>query len=109
LLRQESILDLFYSYLRTRSTQEESREYFETSLLPEITRVLTESIQYTCLDESEQEKLSSTLNQLFVEEFCDYLYNEVGLYERGKGMNNEEFADFIAQQTLLFSYLKREE
>lgn len=109
LLRQESILALFYSYLRTRSTQEESRAYFETSLLPETTRVLTENIQYTCLDESEQEQFSNTLNQLFVEEFCDYLYNEVGLYEKGKAMNNEEFADFIAQQTLLFSYLKREE
>jgi hypothetical protein len=109
LLRQESIITLFYSYLRTRSTQAESKDYFESSLLPEITRVLTDNIKYTCLDENEQQALSDNLNQLFLNEFTDYLYNEAGLFEKGKSMDNQDFADFIAQQTLVFAYLKKED
>jgi len=109
LLRQESIITLFYSYLRTRSTEAESRNYFESSLLPEITRVLTENIKYTCLDENEQQVLSQNLNQLFLNEFTDYLYNEAGLYEKGKGMDNQDFVDYIAQHTLIFAYLKKDD
>jgi hypothetical protein len=109
LLKKESIIDLFYSYLRTRSSEAESKDYFESSLLPEITHVLTENIKYTCLDEDEQIELSENLNQLFLNEFADYLYNDAGLYEKGKNMDNQEFADYIAQQTLIFAYLKKEE
>jgi hypothetical protein len=62
LMKQESITSLFYSYLRTRSTETESREYFESSLLPEISRVLVDNIKYTCLDESQQKVLTDNLN-----------------------------------------------
>lgn len=109
LLKKESIINLFYSYLRTRSTEAESKDYFESSLLLEITRVLIDNIKYTCLDENEQQILSNNLNQLFLNEFTDYLYNEAGLYENGKNMNNLDFADYIAQQTLIFAYIKKED
>jgi len=109
LLQKESIINLFYSYLRTRATEAESKDYFESSLLPEITRVLIDNIKYTCLNENEQQVLSDNLNQLFLNEFTDYLYNDAGLYENGKNMNNQEFADYIAQQTLTFAYIKKED
>jgi hypothetical protein len=108
LMRLESITGLFYSYLRTRSSEAESRAYFESSILPEITRELTDNIRYTCLDEIQQQELTDNLSQLFINEFSDYLYHEAGLYEKGKLMGNQDFTDFIAWQTLAFTYLKRE-
>ena len=108
LLRQESVTGLFYSYLRTRSSETESRAYFESSLLPEITRVLTDNIRYTCLEESQQQALTDRLSQMYLDEFSDFLYCEAGLYEKGKLMGNQDFSDFIAQQILLFAYHKRE-
>lgn len=108
LVQRESITNLFYSYLRTRSTEADSKDYFESALLPEITRVLTDNIKYTCLNESQQQELSDNLRQLFLNEFSDYLYHEAGLFEKGKLMGNQDFADFIAQQTLAFAYIKRE-
>jgi len=109
LLQQERITGLFYSYLRTRSTEEESRAYFETSMLPEIISVLSENIRFTCLDEERQQQLTDNLTHLLSDGLADYLYQEAGLYERGKTMTNTDFADFIAQEVLRFTYLKKEE
>ncbi len=109
LVQLESITGLFYSYLRTRSTEAESREYFEAYILPDITSVLAQNIKYSCLDETQQQQLTDNLSGLFLNGFADYIYNEVGLYELGKTMTNTDFADFIAQHTLIFAYLKKEE
>jgi hypothetical protein len=109
LTKLDSIAGLFYSYLRTRSSEAESREYFDASILPEITSVLAQNILYTCLDATQQQQLTDNLSQLFLTGFADYLYNEVGLYEKGQGMGNTDFADFIAQHILMFAYLNKEE
>lgn len=61
LLKSESITDLFYSYLRTRSSEAESKAFFESDILPEIIRVLSTGIKYTTLDETEQQELSDRM------------------------------------------------
>ena len=109
LLQQERITGLFYSYLRTRSTEAESRAYFEASILPEIISVLSENIRFTCLDEARQHLLTDNLTQLLSGGLADYLYHEAGLYELGKTMNNTDFAEFIALHVLMFTYLRKEE
>ena len=109
LLQDESITNLFYSYLRTRSNEAESRDYFESNILPAIITILSSNINYPCLDKIQQQELSNSLSDVFNFEFIDYLYNEVKLYEQGKYLSNESFADFIAQHTLMFAYIKRDE
>jgi hypothetical protein len=108
LLEGDSITNLFYSYLRTRSSEEESKNFFESDFLPEITSILSRNITYTCLNENEQQELEQRIIDTFNTEFTDYLYNEVGLYELGKYMSNEDFEEFITQYILAFAYLKRE-
>ncbi|WP_430933997.1 hypothetical protein [Saccharicrinis sp. 156] len=104
LLNDEHITGLFYSYLRTRANEYDSRAFFESEILPEIIRVLTNGITYSCLDKDEQQELSDHIAQMFNEQFIDYIYNEANLFARGLGMTNLEFSDFIAQQTLVFTY-----
>ena len=108
LLKSEGITDLFYSYLRTRSSEAESKAFFESDILPEIIRVLSTGIKYTTLDETEQQELSDRIVELFSTQFTDYLYNEIELYSKGKNISSLAFADLIAQQTLIFAYIKRE-
>jgi hypothetical protein len=105
LLAQDRIVNLFYSYLRTRSNEDESKVFFISDILPEIIQVLSQNIKYTCLSATEQQELEQKLTDIFNNEFADYLYNEVELFEQSKFMDNLEFADFIAQQTLIFAYL----
>jgi hypothetical protein len=107
LLQQESIISLFYSYMRTRSDEAESRAFFESDVLPEIVNVLSTSIIYSCLGGDEQQYLNESIAELFNTQFADYLYNEIGLYEKGKNMTNLAFSDLIAQQTLVFAYLHK--
>jgi hypothetical protein len=109
LLYDDSIINLFYSYLRTRPNEAESRNFFESDILPEITNRLSNNIKYACLNNDEQQELEQSIINTFNTEFTDYLYNEVDLYEKGKYINSLDFADLIAQQTLTFAYLKREE
>ena len=109
LLESESITGLFYSYLRTRSTQAESRAFFESDILPEFTRVLSSNIKYTCLDTDGQQKLSDDISRLYTDRFSDYLYNESGIYDKGLDMDNLAFAGLIAQQALAFAYRNRNE
>lgn len=109
LLKQERITGMFYSYLRTRATEEESRAYFEVSMLPEVISVLSENLRFTCLDEANQQLLTDNLMQLFSDGLADYLYHEAGLFQQGKSMTNTDFADFIAQEVLNFAYQKKEE
>jgi len=109
LLTNEQIADLFYSYLRTRSDETESRAFFESGILLEIVRVLSSNIVYTCLDTDQQQQLSDNFINLFNDQFTDYLYNEMGLYNKGQEMSDLGFTDFIAQQTILFTYKHRDE
>ncbi|MCT4643889.1 MAG: hypothetical protein N4A74_02800 [Carboxylicivirga sp.] len=109
LLNDDSITDLFYSYLRTRSSKADSQAFFESDIMPEIIRVLTDGIVYSCLDEDEQQVLSDNLADMFNEKFADFIYEEAGLYAKAQGMTNLDFSDFIAQQTLVFTYLNKEE
>jgi len=109
LLQDESITKLFYSYLRTRLSEAESRDFFESDILPEIIRILSDNIKYTCLNDTEQQELEQRIINTFNTEFTDYLFNEVKLYEQGKYLINFDFADLIAQETLAFAYLKRED
>ncbi len=109
ILNDEQITDLFYSYLRTRADEYDSRAFFESDILPEIIRVLTNGIVYSCLDKDEQQELSDHIAHVFNEQFVDFVYNESKLFARGQGMTNLEFSDFIAQQTLVFTYQHKDE
>lgn len=107
LLHSETISNLFYSYLRTRASEAESKDFFEGEILPEIVNVLGNNIKYTCLEVEQQAAFINNLTELFNTQFADYLYNEAELYEQGNNMTSLEFADFIAQQTLTFAYLHK--
>jgi hypothetical protein len=109
LLQSDRIRELFYSYLRTRSSQVESQEFFESDILPDIVEILSGNIKYPCLDNDEQQALEQRIIDIFNTQFADYLYNDVELYAKGKGMNSIDFADLIAQQTLIFAYLHKED
>lgn len=109
LLMDDRITDLFYSYLRTRSDEAESRAFFESDIQPEIVRVLSAKIIYSCLDAIQQQELSDNITNLFNDQFTDYIYNEAGLFNKGQGMNDLAFTDFISQQTLMFTYHHKDE
>nr|WP_321409093.1 hypothetical protein [uncultured Carboxylicivirga sp.] len=109
LLNDQRITDLFYSYLRTRASEADSRAFFESDILPEIIRVLTDGIRYSCLEDNEQQALSDNIDRMFNVQFVSYIYDEAGLYIKGQGMTNLDFSDFIAQQTLVFTYQNKEE
>ncbi len=109
LIYSERIANLFYSYLRTRATEEESKSFFENDMLPEIITVLSNNIKYTCLDADQQATFNQNLAELFNTQFVDYLYSEVGIYETGKYISTLDFADSIAQHVLTFAYKHKSE
>jgi len=109
LLDQDRIVGLFYSYLRTRSSEEEGKAIFQSDILPELVDVLSKGIQYNCLDKEENQKLSERIAELYNTQFTDYLYNEVKLYSRGQSMSNLAFSGFIAFHALYFAYLNRQD
>jgi len=109
LISDEQITNLFYSFLRTRADEYDSRAFFESDILPEIVRVLTNGIAYSCLDKDEQQELNDHIAQVFNEQFTHYIYNEANLFARGLGMTNLEFSDFISQHTLVFTYQHKDE
>ncbi len=104
LLKEDTIVNLFYSYLRTRPTLEDSQAYFISDMLPVIVQELCDNIQYPCLSDDQQGALEHRINYTFHHGFADYLYNEVGLFEKGQELNNLEFAELIAHHILLFAY-----
>ena len=66
LLASDSIANLFYSYMRTRTTEEESKAFFETDILPEIVSVLIGGIQYPCFTVQQQTEFSKNLSDLLM-------------------------------------------
>ncbi|WP_289054981.1 hypothetical protein [Carboxylicivirga marina] len=109
LLNDERITDLFYSYLRTRADEADSRAFFESNILPEIIRVLTNGIVYSCLDKDEQQELSEHIAYVFNQQFTDFIYGEGKLFANGQAMTNLDFTDFIAQQALIFTYQHKDQ
>lgn len=107
LLQKDSVTELFYSYLKTRESESDSRVYFETEMLPELISVLSNNIKYTCLSETAQKEFTEGLTNTFNAQFADYLYLDKSLFEMGQSLSNQEFAEFIALHTLKFAYLKR--
>lgn len=107
LLLTDGITNLFYSYLRTRASEAESKDFFETDILPAIVDILSNNIKFTCLDAEQQNNLNNSIAELFNTQFADYLYNEVDLFEKGQTITSLEFADLIAQETLTFAYLHK--
>lgn len=108
LLEQDSITGLFYSYLRTRASREDSRAYFINYMLPSISATLSQNIKYTCFDDAGQATLEQNINDTFNNEFTDYLYGEIGIYEKGQYLDNLEFTNLITRHILLFAYKKQE-
>ncbi|WP_075604041.1 hypothetical protein [Saccharicrinis aurantiacus] len=104
LLQDDPIAELFYSYLRTRSTIEESKAFFESDILPEIMRVLSTNIVFSCFTAEQQELFNDSIVNLFQAQFTDYIYNDAKLFDKGSLMTDLDFTDFIAQQTLVFCY-----
>ena len=78
LLLTDGITNLFYSYLRTRASEAESKDFFESDILPAIVDILSNNIKFTCLDADQQSNLNNSIAELFNTQFADYLYNEVG-------------------------------
>jgi hypothetical protein len=109
LLASDEIADLFYSYLRTRSTIEESRAFFESDILPKIVEILSENLAFSCLNTEQQNQLNDDIVNLFNTQFTDYIYNDAALFTKGQFISNLEFTDFIAQQTLIFFYDNKSE
>ncbi len=66
LLASDGVANLFYSYMRTRPTLDESKTFFESDILPEIVNTLCNGIQYPCLNEAQQVEFSAKLNELLI-------------------------------------------
>ncbi|WP_068475775.1 hypothetical protein [Saccharicrinis aurantiacus] len=66
LLASDQVAHLFYSYMRTRPTLDESKAFFESDILPEMVKVLLDGINYPSLSDSEQITFSSKLNELLM-------------------------------------------
>jgi len=96
LLASDSVANLFYSYMRTRTTLDESKAFFESDILPEIVSVLCNGIKYPILTEAQQAAFTSNLNDLLIggsdQEEIDW--------EQGFTELKTEY------KTLLFAFLK---
>ena len=66
LLASDHVANLFYSYMRTRPTLDESKVFFETDILPEMVSVLRDGIKYPCLTDAQQVEFSTNLNDLLM-------------------------------------------
>jgi len=66
LLASDQIANLFYSYMRTRPSLDESKMFFESDILPEIVSVLRDGINYPRLSNTQQTEFSTNLNDLLM-------------------------------------------
>ncbi len=64
LLASDTIANLFYSYMRTRPTANESKAFFETDILPGLVNELSNGIKYSCLSLAQQNEFSTNLTDL---------------------------------------------
>ncbi len=106
---QQKNIDLFYSYLRTRENEQESRAFFESGILPPIIQSLSDGVIYACLNPREQIELTGKLVELLDSEFSDYIYKEKKLFSTGQNMGDIAFAEYIAGAALQFLYDRQKE
>jgi hypothetical protein len=66
LLASNHVANLFFSYMRTRPTLEESKAFFETDILPEIVSTLCDGIKYPILTNAQQATFSTNLNDFLM-------------------------------------------
>ena len=109
LLQSEKITDLFYSYLRTRADETESRAFFESDILPDIADTINKGLVYQCLDINGQLTFSDSIIDVLETQLTDYLYNEKQLFTEGQDITSKGFGELIADETLKFLYAKRNE
>lgn len=109
ILSQKEVAGLFYSYLRTRESETESRAFFEAEMLPEIVKALSGGIQYGCLDSAEQQRLSGKMRLLLNNGLATFLYTEKDLFGAGKNSNDLAFAEYIANSTVQYLYTWKKE
>jgi hypothetical protein len=64
ILASDSVANLFYSYMRTRPSEAESKDFFETDILPGIVGQLTNGIKYLCLTNGQQSEFTQNLTDL---------------------------------------------
>ena len=100
---------LFYSYMQTRGTEAESKAFFESDILSRISQVLIDVLVFPILNIAKQEILTQQLRDALTSDLTDYLFSEVGVYEKGKILSSSNFSELIAQETLKFLYEKRTE
>ena len=66
LLASDSVANLFYSYMQTRPSADESKTFFETDILPGIVNELSNRIKYSCLTGEQQIEFTSNLTDLLM-------------------------------------------
>lgn len=66
LLASDQVANLFYSYMRTRPTEEESKAFFESDILPEMVSVLTNGIIYPCFTSQQQTEFSNNFSDFLM-------------------------------------------
>jgi hypothetical protein len=95
LLASDRIANLFYSYMQTRPTLEESKAFFETDILPEIVNALCNGITYPILTHEQQTVLSNNLSNLLMGESEQAEINWDERFEELKESYRASFFDFI--------------
>lgn len=96
LLASDDVAQLFYSYMKTRPTEEESKSFFETDILPPIAEVLVRGIQYPILTTEQHSTFSSNISDLLIggseQPEIDWTQREASL----KAQSQTSFFDFIS-------------
>jgi len=100
---------LFYSYMQTRGAEIESRDFFESDILPEIISKLKDTLTFPILDNAQQSLLTQRLEFALGDLLPDHLFNVIDIYEKGKTLSSFDFSELIAEEILKFLYSKKEE
>ena len=100
---------LFYSFMQTRSSEAESKAFFESDILPEIIQVLSDTLIFPLLDNAKQTLLTQRLSGTLNNDLTPYLFDEVGVYDLGTTLSTFNFSELIAEEFLKFLYSKKDE
>ncbi len=107
LLDSEQIEGLFYSYLKTRSMEQEAVSFFNREMLPVFMEVFRDEIVFDCWSEQELLSYKERITILFETKFTTYLFEELHLFEKSNEFTTAAFTDFIKQAVLEFLYKHR--
>ncbi len=100
---------LFYSFMQSRDTELESRTFFESDILPEITSKLKDILIFPKLDNAQQSLLSQRLEFALGDLLPYHLFNVIDIYEKGKILSSFKFSELVAEEVLMFLYSKKDE